>query len=319
MIDGIAAGSPAALARSLTWLERADPRAAEVCRAAAATGRRPRHVIGVTGAPGAGKSTLIGALVDSPAYRNRRVAVLLLDPVSPVSGGALLADRVRFGGAARETLFVRSIPAPPTAARASLVHRVLVPTLVLLGAQGFEVVLVETVGAGQDPSPPVGLVDTLVMLVTPDAGDATQFRKRGVLELVDVVVLNRADAPRAAAARRDLATSLPAMSGRPVVETVATTGAGVADLAQLLVGLERGTDPTGADHRRRRARLLDAGLVDAAGSEFAALAREALAGLRAAGDATDVTPSMLLRAAAERVAAMPPRSCSPEPARTSHA
>jgi aspartyl-tRNA(Asn)/glutamyl-tRNA(Gln) amidotransferase subunit A len=252
VVAGIAAGRRAALARGLSWLERADPRAAELARAFPATGARPGHVIGVTGAPGAGKSTLIARLVDSPAYRDRSVAVLLLDPVSPISGGALLADRVRFGGTPRETLFVRSIPAPYDAER-SLVQRVLVPTLALLGAAGFDVVLVETVGAGQDPSPPVRVVDTLVLLVTPDAGDATQLRKRGVLELVDVLVLNRADAPRTAAARRNLATSLPVLSGRPVVETVASTGAGVTDLARLLVELEGRPDAARVHARRRPA------------------------------------------------------------------
>lgn len=180
-------------------------------------------------------------------------------------------------------------------------HRVLEPALWLLGAQGLELMIVETVGAGQQPGPCLGVVDTLVMLVTPKAGDAIQFRKRGVLELVDVVVLNRADDPGVATARRDLATSLPALAGRPVVETVATTGAGVAELAGLLSELERFPDSTRADRRQRRAGLLDSGLVAAAQEEFAVLARAALAALRAGDDAAPVTSSMLLRAVADRV------------------
>ena len=303
VIAGIAAGSRSALARALTWLERDDLRAAEVC-SAFPSGSRPGHVIGVTGAPGAGKSTLIGALVDLPAYRDRSVAVLLLDPVSPISGGALLADRLRIGRTAGETLFLRSIPARYDA-QPSLVHRVLIPALALLAAQGFDLVVLETVGAGQDPTPPLGLVDTLVLLVTPDAADATQLRKRGVLELADLVVLNRADAPGAASARRQLATSLPALSGRPIVETVATTGGGVADLTRVLVELERRPHAAGGDARRRRTRLLDPALVSAAESAFGVLATELLATMRAGGEAADVTPATLLRAVAERVVAAP--------------
>ncbi len=301
VVAGISAGSRTALARGLTWLERDDPRAAEL-RRAFPPGPRPRHVVGVTGAPGAGKSTLIGALSSSPAYRDRPVAALLLDPVSPLFGGALLADRVRFGGTLREALFVRSIPVAHSDS-ASLVDRVLVPALALLAAQDFDVVIVETVGAGQEASPVVGLVDTLVLLVTPDAGDTTQFRKRGVLELVDVVVLNRADAPRAASMRRELATSLPSLAGRPVVETVATAGAGVADLARLLVELELRPDAAALEYRRRRARLLDCALINTAQAEFGAVAKAVLAELRAGSDAAQVTPTMLLRAVAARVAA----------------
>lgn len=303
VIAGIAAGSRSALARALTWLERDDLRAAEVS-SAFATGSRPAHVIGVTGAPGAGKSTLIGALVDLPAYRDRSVAVLLLDPVSPVSGGALLADRLRIGRAAGETLFIRSIPARYDA-QPALVHRVLIPALALLAAQGFDLVVLETVGAGQDPTPPLGLADTLVLLVTPAAADATQLRKRGVLELADLVVLNRADTAGTASARRQLATSLPALSGRPIVETVATTGSGVAELARMLVELERHPHAAGADARWRRARLLDPALVSAAESVFGLLATEVLATMRAGGDAADATPACLLRAVAERVLVAP--------------
>ncbi|HYX43502.1 MAG TPA: methylmalonyl Co-A mutase-associated GTPase MeaB, partial [Acidimicrobiales bacterium] len=194
-------------------------------------------VVGLTGAPGAGKSTLAAALVGLLRNAGDPVAVLAVDPSSPVSGGALLADRVRLQARAIDPgVFVRSMasrgapgglaPATPDAAR-------------LLAAAGWPWVLVETVGVGQGEVDVASVADTTVVLVTPGWGDELQAEKAGVLEVADVLVVNKADRPGAAEARSHLEGML-ALGLRgpdageawrpPVVEVTATSGAGVADL-----------------------------------------------------------------------------------------
>jgi LAO/AO transport system kinase len=193
------------------------------------------RVIGLTGAPGAGKSTVTSALVGAFRNRGERTAVLAVDPSSPFTGGALLGDRVRMQDHATDTgVYIRSMgsrgqlgglaAATPQAVR-------------VLDAAGFGVILIETVGVGQAEVDIAAAADTTAVLVVPGMGDAIQAAKAGVLEIADVLVVNKADRPETQRTVRDLRSML-ALSGArwkpPVVTTVATTGEGVDELLRQL-------------------------------------------------------------------------------------
>lgn len=189
-------------------------------------------VVGVTGAPGAGKSTLVDALVADLRASGQRVAVLAVDPSSPRSGGAVLGDRARMQRHATDPgVFLRSM-----ATRGSLggLARPALATVSVLDAAGWPIVLVETVGAGQVEVDVSELASTVVVVVTPAAGDSLQAVKAGLLEIGDVFVVNQADRPGADQAEADLVelAALPGPDGwrSPVVRTVATTGQGVKAL-----------------------------------------------------------------------------------------
>ncbi|MGH9090367.1 MAG: methylmalonyl Co-A mutase-associated GTPase MeaB [Acidimicrobiales bacterium] len=267
LLAGAAKGDRVALARLLSVVERGGGPA----RALAALAYRepPPYSVGVTGAPGAGKSTLTDRLITAarggwPPAGDRdgteavdQVAVLAVDPSSPFTGGALLGDRVRMQGHATDPdVFIRSM-----ATRGHLGGLALaVPDAVrVLGAAGMPVAVVETVGVGQMEVEVASATDTTVVVVTPGWGDSTQANKAGLLEVADVFVVNKADRPGAREARRDLEQMLdlsaPGDWRPPVVETVAATGEGVDALwgevarhrAHLLTG--------GALERARGARL----------------------------------------------------------------
>jgi len=222
----------------------------------AACGRA--RVVGITGAPGAGKSTLAAALVGHLRDHGERVAVLAIDPSSPVSGGAVLGDRVRMQAHATDPgVFVRSMasrgapgglsPAAPDAVR-------------VLDAAGWPEVLVETVGGGQSDTD-VGLVaDTVVMVVTPGWGDGVQAEKAGVLEIADILVVNKGDRPGADEAADVLAGMLglvPMRSGwrPPVVVTSARHGHGVVELWEAVSTHRLWSAEEDRREVRRRARL----------------------------------------------------------------
>jgi LAO/AO transport system kinase len=212
-------------------------------------------VIGLTGAPGAGKSTVTSALVRAFRDRGQRVAVLAVDPSSPFTGGALLGDRIRMQEhALDDAVFIRSMgsrgqlgglaAATPEAIR-------------VLAAAGYEVILVETVGVGQAEVEIAAAADTTVVLVVPGMGDSVQAAKAGVLEVADVLVVNKADRPDTQATLRDLRAMVALAGGDwkpPVVSTVATAGDGVADLVGQLDRHEEWLESSGERARRRLAR-----------------------------------------------------------------
>ena len=193
------------------------------------------HVVGVTGAPGVGKSTITNALVTAHRAVGHRVGVLAVDPSSPFSGGALLGDRIRMSGhAADPEVFIRSM-----ASRGHLggLSWAAPQALRVLDAAGCDVVLLETVGVGQSEVEVAGTADTTVVMLAPGMGDGIQAAKAGILEVADVLVVNKADREGADRTVRDLrhATGLGAGSEPgawrvPVVRTVATEGTGVDDL-----------------------------------------------------------------------------------------
>ena len=189
--------------------------------------------IGVTGPPGGGKSTLINTLAQERLKdsTNTRLAVLAIDPSSPVSGGAILGDRIRMDAIADlPGLYLRSLSS--RGARNGLCDNV-VDLLTLLETHGFDEVLLETVGVGQSEVAVHEVVDTLVVIVPPDAGDSVQTMKSGILEMADIVVVTKADQPGARRMASDLAAVLRKRGDRevPVLQTEAT-GAGVAALNQ---------------------------------------------------------------------------------------
>lgn len=249
------AGEVAALARLLTLVENDDPRVAEALRGPRSAPRAPAsHVVGLTGAPGVGKSTTTSALIGRLRARGLRVAVLAVDPSSPFNGGALLGDRLRMSEHAEDPgVFVRSM-----AARGHLggLATAAAPALRLIEAVGFDVVLVETVGVGQSEVEVAHMVDTTVVLLAPGLGDGIQAAKAGLIEAGDVYVVNKSDLPGAGAVVRDIRAVLrgagggaPAeVSGREVLEISAASGTGVEALAEVLA--------------RRHARLLETGSLE---------------------------------------------------------
>ena len=234
-------GERRAAARLLTLVEQGGQPADEV---AGATHHLVdnAHVVGVTGPPGAGKSTLTAALTTLLADQGRRPAVLAVDPSSPLTGGAILGDRVRMVEATAAGVFIRSMATRGHAGGLALA----VPGMVrVLDAAGFDPVVVETVGVGQVEVDVATAADTVLVVVTPGMGDAVQANKAGLLEVADLFAVNKSDRPNAADARRDLELMLDLSDmtghrragspGRPViVSTVATTGGGVEELARAV-------------------------------------------------------------------------------------
>ncbi|HSL56719.1 MAG TPA: methylmalonyl Co-A mutase-associated GTPase MeaB [Acidimicrobiales bacterium] len=266
LLDAARAGERGALARLLTLVERGGEAARAVGRAAhgrAAHGRgegatASGWTVGITGAPGAGKSTLTNALVAAMRADDVQVAVLAVDPSSPFTGGAILGDRVRMSDHALDPgVFIRSM-----ATRGHLGGLALAaPEAVrLLHAVGIEWVLVETVGVGQVEVEVAGNADTTVVVVNPGWGDAVQANKAGLMEIADVFVVNKADRPGADDTRRDLDAMLdladrPGGWRPPVVATAATTGDGVAELWGTLREHRRDATASGAAVARRDDRL----------------------------------------------------------------
>ncbi|HUZ37858.1 MAG TPA: methylmalonyl Co-A mutase-associated GTPase MeaB [Streptosporangiaceae bacterium] len=251
------AGDARALARLVSLVENAAAGLRPVMKALAPLTGRAR-VIGLTGAPGVGKSTVTGALVSAYRERALRVAVLAVDPTSPFTGGALLGDRVRMQQHATDPgVFIRSM-----ASRGHLggLSAATPQAVRVLDAAGFDVVLVETVGVGQAEVEIASLADTTLVLVAPGMGDSIQAAKAGILEVADIFVVNKSDKPGAQEAVRDLRTMI-AMAQRaqgewkpPIVTTTATAAEGIADLVGRLDAHWSWLDAAGELERRRRAR-----------------------------------------------------------------
>jgi LAO/AO transport system kinase len=256
-IERALAGDARALARLISLVENGAPELRPVMKALAPFTGGAR-VIGLTGAPGVGKSTMTTALVSAYRERDQRVGVLAVDPTSPFTGGALLGDRVRMQDHATDPgVFIRSM-----ASRGHLggLAAATPQALRVLDAAGFGVVLVETVGVGQAEVEVASLADTTLVLVAPGTGDAVQAAKAGILEVGDIFVVNKCDNPGAQETVRNLRTMI-AMAARgegdwkpPIVTTAATAGEGVADLAAALDAHWSWLDSSGERDRRRRAR-----------------------------------------------------------------
>lgn len=235
LLSRLLAGDRRALARAISAVENGTPAAASIATGMSSQLGRAQ-VVGITGAPGAGKSTLIDALLGELIARGRTIAVVAVDPSSPVSGGAVLGDRVRMGEhGAHERVFIRSIASRGHPGGVSKTTAAIVD---VLDAAGFEVVIVETVGAGQSEVRIVEIADTRIVVCPPGLGDEVQAIKAGILEIADVLVVSKADAPGADRTARELQDMLRLRSGAraqvPVLATSAARGDGVAALADAI-------------------------------------------------------------------------------------
>ncbi len=266
-------GDRRALARALTWVESGLPEGEALLKEARGQGRA--KVVGLTGSPGAGKSTLADRLIEAVRKRGERVAVLAVDPSSPFTGGAILGDRIRMMRHHKdEGVFIRSM-----ASRGSLggLAGATVAALALLEAFGFDWVFLETVGVGQSEVDIARVADTTVLVLTPAAGDAVQAFKAGVMEIADIIVVNKFDLPGGERVVQELKATLefapprPAGWQVPVLTTVAQTGEGTEELLEAIEAHHRHLEEHGLlePHRIERARFEIASVIQQLGQESA--------------------------------------------------
>jgi LAO/AO transport system kinase len=259
LVERARGGDPRAVARLISLVEDASPQLREVsAKLAPHTGNA--QIVGVTGAPGVGKSTSTSALVSALRRTGKRVGVLAVDPSSPFSGGALLGDRVRMQDHATDReVYIRSMA---TRGHLGGLAWSTPQALRVLDAAGCDVVLVETVGVGQSEVDVAGLADTTLVLLAPGMGDGIQAAKAGILEIGDIYVVNKADRDGADQVRRDLRAML-ALAERseggwrpPIVKTVAQNGEGVDEVVEKIDQHRDWMTEHGelAVRRRRRAR-----------------------------------------------------------------
>jgi LAO/AO transport system kinase len=250
-------GDARALGRLLSLVENGAPQLRAVMKALAPLTGKAR-VLGLTGSPGVGKSTVTGALVAAYRGQGLRVGVLAIDPTSPFTGGALLGDRVRMQQHATDQgVFIRSM-----ASRGHLggLSGATPQALRVLDAAGFDVVLIETVGVGQAEVEIAGMADSTMVIVAPGLGDAIQAAKAGILEIGDVFVVNKSDKPGAQEAVRDLRGMIAmARHGEgdwkpPIVSATATAGEGIGELITRLDEHRAWLGRSGEGERRHRAR-----------------------------------------------------------------
>jgi LAO/AO transport system kinase len=240
-------GSQRAVGRLLSLVE--GERRGEVLAAIGPPQPGKGPVIGITGPPGAGKSTTIAALVAAYRERGCRVAVLAVDPSSPFSGGALLGDRIRMAAHINDSdVLIRSVA---TRGHLGGLAAAVPAAIRLLGAIGYDVILLETVGVGQSEIEIAAVADPTVVILNPGAGDAVQAAKAGVLEVADIVAVNKADREGAEQTVRDLR----AETKVPIVSLVAARGEGIADLVSAIDDHHR-TDSRPRRLARARAQIL---------------------------------------------------------------
>jgi LAO/AO transport system kinase len=251
-------GDKRALARAISLVEDNDPRGFELVREVyPRTGRAA--IVGFTGPPGAGKSTLLGALTKRERERGRSVGVLSIDPSSPFTQGALLGDRIRLSDLFLDPgVFIRSM-----ASRGALggLSEAALQAALLMDAAGRELILLETVGVGQADVDIIDHADTIVLVLMPGSGDSIQALKAGVMEIPDVIVVNKADHPLTDTMVREIKGVL-ALGPKgewevPVIRTDAVKGEGVAELAERLDDHHAFIEAEGTLSERRRRNLMN--------------------------------------------------------------
>jgi len=294
LLERARAGDKRSTARLLSVVENDEPGAADALRALyPLTGHA--EIVGITGPPGGGKSTLVNRLAGAYRATHDRVAVVAVDPSSPFSGGAILGDRIRMRERfLDEGLFIRSMA---SRGHSGGLARATSRIVNVLDALGYGVVLVETVGVGQEEVEVVRVADTVCLVTVPGLGDDIQAIKAGVLEIADVLVVNKADRPGADETARDLAQMLTLGAPRiawkpPIIRTVAATGEGTDELVAAIAKHRVWASESGEREARRRA---------AARAEVEALLRESLVRRLRDRLGEDRVESAIARVAARRV------------------
>ncbi|MBP9664434.1 MAG: methylmalonyl Co-A mutase-associated GTPase MeaB [Pyrinomonadaceae bacterium] len=252
--DQLFSGEPRAIARAITLVENGGDAASELMRSVfPKTGKA--SVIGITGAPGAGKSSLVDKLALFYKEKGEKIGIVCIDPSSPFSGGAILGDRIRMSALGTDkNIFIRSM-----ATRGNLggLSRATVDAVAILDAAGFDKVIVETVGVGQDEVEIVKAADVSVVVLVPGMGDDIQAIKAGIMEIGDVFVINKADREGVLRTQKELEALLtlahrPDMWHPPIVKTIATDSKGIDDLAAAIAKYLEFQAAEGQNSERRR-------------------------------------------------------------------
>ncbi|TSA14702.1 MAG: methylmalonyl Co-A mutase-associated GTPase MeaB [Betaproteobacteria bacterium] len=262
-LAAILAGERRALARAMSAVEN-ETTAGKVLLHALQPHLGRARVIGITGPPGAGKSTLVNALIGAWLARGASVGVVAVDPSSPFSGGAILGDRIRMGEhQAHERVFIRSLA---SRGHGGGLSRTAARVVDLLDAAGYDQIMLETVGAGQSEVEVAEIADTRVVVCPPGLGDEVQALKAGILEIADILVVNKCDLPFAERTERELQAMLSLRHHElwtpQVVRTSATSGAGVPALADLIERHGAACASQRRSHGGRVRRLIAASAAD---------------------------------------------------------
>jgi LAO/AO transport system kinase len=302
LAERVMAGETRALARAIRMVEDRDPGIASLLREVRARSGQAR-VIGVTGPPGSGKSTLCDQIIERWRAAGHRVGVIAVDPSSPFTGGAILGDRVRM---VRHTLdpgvFIRSMAARGHLGGLAAAAR---EAIRLIDASGRDRCLLETVGVGQSELEVMETADTTVVVTTPSSGDAVQIIKAGILEIADIFVVNKADLPGASKVVRDLRELVRHNKVRtdwapPVITTSAQSGDGIDELVEAIDRHGAAIAASGELERRRIARLraeVEAIVVERAAERARTALHEGTMSRELEGDLSRVDPYAL----AERI------------------
>jgi LAO/AO transport system kinase len=263
LVDRVTSGDARALARAITLVENRVPESSELLKALfPRTGRA--KVVGLTGSPGAGKSTLVDQLAREYRKQQKTVGIIAVDPTSPYSGGAILGDRIRMGSHfADPSIYIRSM-----ATRGSLggLARTTADVTSVLDASGRDVILIETVGVGQDEVDIVRLAEVTVVILVPGMGDDVQTIKAGIMEIADIFVINKSDREGAERVEREI-RAMQSLAARednwtpPIVKTVASAGEGIAELSAAISSYQGFLSRSGLAHRKQvdnwRERLIE--------------------------------------------------------------
>jgi LAO/AO transport system kinase len=256
LVEGVREGDRRALARAISLVENGDPLSYELVRALyPETGGA--YSIGITGPPGVGKSTLIAALVRHVRGQERTVGVISVDPSSPFTQGALLGDRIRLSDHFLDAgVFIRSMG---TRGHQGGLAETTLQALLVLDAAGKDLVFLETVGAGQGEVEVIGVADTIVLVLMPGSGDSVQALKAGIMEIPDVIAVNKLDHPAAKTMVNEVRQVLSLDKERkwrpPIVLTEATRGEGVPELWEQIEAHRAFLEAEGALEERRRRNL----------------------------------------------------------------